>query len=123
MFMTPDEILGGSYVHGSVDQSGDDMRTLMTQKLGEAKESGVYDDIAAHGVRTPVILASQSSTPDYLVDEPREGAFVIGNGNRRTAAAAEVQRVTGRQQHIPVIHDNDYLGSPKTHRVFNLDEG
>jgi hypothetical protein len=54
-------------------------KTVMDQKLGESRKTGLYDSIKAQGVSTPV----------YVSNNPKFGQ-TVGDGHHRIAAAYDI---------------------------------
>lgn len=131
MFMRPQEVL--DTMQGSVEQR--DMSMIqghLTHKLREAKIRGepylanhdgeligqgpsLYDQVKTHGVEKPIIL---QHTENYRGDP----MLLLGNGHHRLAAAQAAEQETGQQQYIPVIHDDNYMGSSRTKDTFGVAE-
>lgn len=132
MFMTPNELLGGGYVHGSVDQAGGTMGDLVRQKVANAKSGSAYDDdgkrtegslyeqIERHGVQKPVVLTPyESDSVSSYNRGGKPGTFILGNGNHRVSSAAAISAARGRDMYVPVVHDEDYMGG-KARGVFGV---
>lgn len=101
MFMRPHEIL--NKLSGFLDDTDahlDDGRwypdsDLHDEKLQEAKDSGLHDDIETDGVRNHIVLTNTG-----------RDKFRMGNGHHRLSVALDLEE-KGHQVDIPVIHDND----------------
>ena len=99
MFMKPDEILDTRDPLDEVEIMDDFGRTHITsepedvwdQKLYEAEESGLADDIAKNGVEKPVTLSR-----DYVLD-----------GHHRSIASY----VYAPEKWVPVEHEESFLDS------------
>jgi len=86
-------------------------KTVMDQKLGESRKSGLYDSIAAHGVSKPVYISNvqpsayeKSSLTSVIKDVnpayiPPSGNIVM-DGHHRIAAAHDIDP----NMLIPVEH-------------------
>jgi hypothetical protein len=131
MFMTPAEIK--SHVVGSVDAPGrtpDERKknmghVLSGEKLerarrlgtaGEGDTTSMLESITKGGVQKPVIISDQG--PNLS----RGDDLWLGNGNHRVGAAEQAEKDTGKQQFIPVIHDDNYMGSYDTNRTFGTSQ-
>lgn len=73
------------------DQS---MRSLWREKEASARERGLHESIAEHGVQEPITIATEYSG--------RDPVHWLTAGHHRVAAAHAVERETGRKIHIPV---------------------
>ena len=99
MFMTPDELK--SYAEPMDRADIETAEGMWKRKERESKApehwgyhgGGVYDSIAKEGV-----------TSHVEVWHDRQGP-ALSDGHHRVAAAAAVQRDTGRQQFIPIEHE------------------
>lgn len=118
LFMSPSELIGS--VTGSGDRLtglNETMSEMWNRKEKESRGprqvskhgytlshgSGVYNSIASEGVTSHVFV------------RPGETGLYMENGHHRVAAAAAVERETGRQQYIPVNYsasenDEDFYG-------------
>lgn len=86
-------------------------KTIMDQKLGESRKSGLYDSIAAHGVSKPVYISNvkpsayeKSSLTSVIKDInpayiPPSGDIIM-DGHHRIAAAHDIDP----HMLIPVEH-------------------
>lgn len=122
LFYRPSEIM--DRVDFSYDADGDDsMGSMWARKEREARlaygtpdsdpyaegrmahGAGVYDAIKSHGVTSHVQMASgefgSGKQLHYLLD-----------GHHRVAAAAAVERDTGREMHVPVLHGDVHVDTP-----------
>lgn len=126
LFMTPGEIMGS--VTGSGDRwtgLNETMSEMWDRKEEESRVplhvrrsgevlhgSGVYDSIAKEGVTSHVEI------------RPRvDGGLFMRNGHHRVAAAAAVERDTGRQQYIPVNYGVIDQSEYKKHYPQNVRKG
>lgn len=71
--------------------------------------AGVYDSIKEHGFDL-----SRGAAPNFILDETPNGKdlkFVQGEGHHRVAAAAAIERETGKPVYLPVNYiDNTSAG-------------
>lgn len=106
MFMRPQEII--NLVTSSIDQetNWDDetkdqpLEELWNQKRAEVNKSVTYKDlkpsITYHGVKRPITIV-----PGVDKHEP---SYMMGEGHHRVMAADEVEKETGKEIYIPVVH-------------------
>lgn len=93
------------YLTGSVDegQFRKPSQYLWDSTLKLSKETGLYSDIRHSGVQRPVTIFM-----------PTEDSKVLGEGHSRVAAAADLQRKTGKHVYVPMVHDTeDFKASEK----------
>ena len=123
LFMTPGEIIG--QVKSSADLYGSEsMEEMWSRKEHESKfprdpknwrhGSGVYESVAKEGVTSHVEI-----TP---YEHRGESALHMGEGHHRVAAAAAVERDTGREQFVPVM---EHMSREQYKKMYpqNLREG
>lgn len=101
-----------SHLTGAVDEdySRPPTQDLWNEKLAESKSAGpdgsLYNKIRRKGVQHPVTVL----VPKY--DHFDGQKWVMGDGHHRVAAAAEIQRKTGKTMYVPIIHDaKDFMAS------------
>lgn len=94
-------------VTGSVEESRyfPPSEELWDEKLAEAKHEGgpnpsLYSQIRRNGVEDPVTLII-----------PGGHDLIMGQGHHRVAAAAHIQRKTGKTKYVPIIHDYDDMNA------------
>lgn len=126
MFMRPQEII--NLVTSSIDQetNWDDetedqpLEGLWNQKRAEVNRSVTWKylkpSITAEGVKRPITIVPGS--------DKYEPPYMMGEGHHRVMAADEVEKETGKEVYIPVVHSrywdetNDYNYSPDEEEHF-----
>jgi hypothetical protein len=91
MFMAPSEIDPSSSIDA---EQGEYIEDVMEEKLEEAKNSGLYDDIRQKGVKTPI----------QVIHDPHTGEIMLGHGNHRFAVAQDLENQGKSDVLLPVVH-------------------
>ena len=126
MFMRPGEILDtiqGSADAGAGRSNVEHMVRGSKLDTAQGRQSGnttLYESIRQGGVRKPIILYPGSEHGGYAGEDSRSAHFWLGNGHHRVASAEEAERATGKQQYIPVVHDNDFMGQSFAAQHFGI---
>lgn len=113
MFMRPGEIK--EHIAGSVDHEDVGKGATWTGKQNDF----LRNSIQGSGVKTPVILtpAGSESARRYInADVASGGGVVMGNGHHRVENAHRAEQATGRQVYVPVLHDEEYMGTSQAMR-------
>jgi hypothetical protein len=102
MLMTSSDIKG--YITGSVDAM-----PVGNQQAWRSKENPTLQaSIRSEGVHTPVVIQHVSSPPWNSDSGPQRN---MGNGHHRVETSGLVQKETGHEVYIPVVHtESDFMG-------------
>jgi len=84
---------GVGYKYLTVDQQTGDLEDVTLK-------TSLKDEIRKNGVQTPVHISHSETTPVWS----GETGPVLENGHHRVQAAHEVEKETGKQVYIPVVH-------------------
>lgn len=84
---------------GTLDRSHQSVEEVMDQKLYQSQQhigphgGGVYESVQREGVINPVQLVHGMNQ-----------SLLMGQGHHRTAAAEDIERQTGQDKWVPVVH-------------------
>jgi len=128
LFVDPVEHIAS--VRGAVDMAGhteswDDMwgrKESEARNTGHGHGAGLYDSVKDKGIRAMwSVHAPGDNNPRELMGAPKlypandGNGFIQGDGHHRMAAAAAVQRDTGKAQYVPVEYKSSSL-DPRHYR-------
>lgn len=93
---------------GTLDKSEYSVEEVMEHKLraskgrmGHGHGTGVYDSVAREGVLNPVQMVHGMNN-----------SLLMGQGHHRVAAAEDIERQTGKDKWVPVVHTDARKNSP-----------